>query len=289
MYDMYDVKVPTRLKSTQEWFGKIISTPLRAGSKIAEISSSGGSIVEEADEKIRPSPTLKPYERLQIYNQQYWWRLINNMQDNYPLVVRLFGYTDFNETIAVPYLIAYPPHHWSLDALGKNLPKWISDSYPADDKQLVYDAAALDLTYMELFFKPLLIPLSEDQFEETVYLQPHVQFFQFPYDLITFRDEMMAKQPDYWLDNPFPELKHTPQFLMLYRSLKGYTTYKCLSYEELTLLQLFQKGATIDAVCSFIETQSPEFRKNVEESLQQWFQDWTIRGILSAVDQERTG
>lgn len=286
---MYDPKVPTRLKSTQEWFGKIISTPLMPESKIAEISPSGRSIIEEAAEKISPSPTLKPFERIQIYNQQYWWRLINNMQENYPFVVRLFGYTDFNETIATPYLIAYPPHHWSLEALGKNLPKWISDSYPADDKQLVHDAAALDLAYMDLFFKSLLPPLTEDQFEQTIYLQPHVRFFEFPYDLMTFREEMMAKEPDYWLENPFPELKHVPQAFMLYRSLKGYTTYKRLSCEELTLLQLFQKGATIDTVCGHIEKQSPEFRKTVEETLQQWFQDWTIRGILSAADQERTG
>lgn len=279
---LFDPKVPTRLKATQEWFGKIISSPLAEGSKIADMTPSGGDIKDEAAERICPSPALKPYERIQIYNQQYWWRLINNMQDAFPFLLRLFGYTDFNNTIATPYLTAYPPRHWSLDALGRNLPQWISDFYNASDKQLVYDASVLDLSYMSLFFKPLLQILSEDQFDNVIYLQPHVAFFEFPYDLITFREEMMAKEPDYWLENPFPELKAVPQSLIIYRSLKGHTTYKFLSRSEMTLLQLFQKGVTIDAVCGWIEMQASEFRREVELSLQQWFQDWTIRGILTS-------
>lgn len=288
---MYDPKVPEALKSTQEWFGKIISFPLKEHSTISEISPSGKNIVEEAAIKIRPSPTLKPYERLQIYNQQYWWRLLNAMQDSYPFAVRLFGYTDFNESIATPYLIAHPPYHWSLDALGKKLPQWISSSYHSNDKQLIYDAAVLDLAYLSLFFKPLLPVLAEDQFDGTIYLQPHVIFLEFPYDLMLFREEMMQQEPDYWINNPFPELKHASQSLILYRSLKGHTTYKILSSTEATLLKLFQKGTAIDTMCSWIEEQPLDFRKEVEESLQQWFQDWTIRGVLTAdgTYQERTG
>lgn len=284
---LYDPKVPPRLKATQEWFGKIISSPLVADSKISELTPSGGNIKEEAEARISPSPTLKPYERIQLYNQQYWWRLISNMQDTFPFIVRLFGYTDFNDTIATPYLIAYPPSHWSLDVLGSNLPKWISDSYHANDKQLVHDAALLDIFYLSLFFKPLLKVLSEDQFDSTIYLQPHVTFLEFPYEIVAFRDAMLEQEPDHWIDNPFPELKRVPQSLILYRSLKGHTTYKCLSSAEMTLLKLFQKGTTLDAVCEWIETQSSEFRSEVEQSLQKWFQDWTIRGILThEIDQK---
>lgn len=282
MSDRYDSKVPQSLRLTQEWFGKIISSPLAPESKIAEKSPSGGDIGKEAALKIRPSPTLQPHERLQIYNQQYWWRMISTLQDTYPFLVRMFGYSDFNESIAIPYLIAFPSSHWSLDALGKDLPQWILDSYSASDKQLVYDASCLDLAYLSLFFKPLLPVPSQDQFDETLFLQPHCLFLQFSYDLMTFREEMVAHEPDHWLNHPFPELKHVPQSLILYRSLKGYTTYKCLCPSEKALLQLFQKGSTVDAVCSWIEEQSPEFRKTAEQSLQQWFQDWMIRGILSA-------
>jgi hypothetical protein len=285
---LYDPKVPEALKLTQEWFGKIISSPL-LGSKIAKISPAGGDIIEESAAKICPSPTLKPYERLQIYNQQYWWRLLTAMQDSYPFAVRLFGYSDFNAAIGIPYLTAYPPCHWALDALGKNLPKWLSEHYCGNDKQLVYDAAVLDLAYLSLFFKPLLPILADDEFDQTIYLQPHAAFLHFPYDLISLREAMIQQEPDYWLDNPFPELIHTPQSLLLYRSLKGYTTYKCLSLAEFALLQLFQKGSTVDSACGWIEQQSPEFRKEAEESLQKWFQDWTIRGILTnATDQKRT-
>lgn len=276
---MYDEKVPAALKSTQEWFGKIISTPLQEDQTIAPITPSGKSIQEEADLTILPSPTLKPYERIQIYNQQYWWRLLNILQDTYPFTVRIFGYSDFNDSLATPYLIDFPPNHWSLDTLGDLLPEWIQSSYTADDKPLVYDASILDQAYLSLFFVPLLPPLSGD-LEGTIYLQPHVVFLQFPYDLLTFRMKMMEQEPDYWLEQPFPELEHTPQSVILYRSLKGHTTYKIMTPFEMDLLKLFQKGTTIDMICDWIEEQSLEFRQEAEIHLQEWFQDWTIRGLL---------
>lgn len=105
----FDAKVPFKLKKTQLWFGSIIGRPIDEDSKMNPISPAGQPIEIEACDFIRPSPTLRPAQRIQIYNQQYWWRLLSSMHETFPLVTRLFGYHDFNKIIAIPYLVKFPP------------------------------------------------------------------------------------------------------------------------------------------------------------------------------------
>lgn len=155
----YDTKVPIKLKKIQHWFGSIIGRPIDEDSRMNPLSPSGNPMELEAYDFIKPSPTLRPAQRIQIYNQQYWWRLINHMHESFPLVIRLFGYHDFNRTIAIPYLVSYPPTHWSLNQLGDKLPQWVEEEYQADDKQLVYDAVRVDWAFSHSFVAAELEPI----------------------------------------------------------------------------------------------------------------------------------
>src|SRR4051812_44875922 len=107
----FDAAVPTQLKRMQEWFASIITRPVDEESRINPLSPEGVPMEQEACRYITPSATLLPAQRIQIYNQQYWWRLLSIMHELYPLVTRLFGHRDFNQTIAIPYLVKYPPSH----------------------------------------------------------------------------------------------------------------------------------------------------------------------------------
>ncbi|MCE5319184.1 MAG: DNA-binding domain-containing protein, partial [Parachlamydia sp.] len=147
----YDSKVPTPLKETQQWFGSIIARPVDGNSCMDPISPSGQPIQVEASQYIRPSPTLQPAQRIQIYNQQYWWRLLNALQESFPLVTRLFGCHDFNISIGMPYLQKYPPCHWTLNVLGDNLPAWVEEYYSDDDRKLIRDAALIDCAFCHSF------------------------------------------------------------------------------------------------------------------------------------------
>ncbi len=108
MRENANISIPPGLKSVQEWFGNVISSPLEDNNYIKTIAPSGYLIAEEAARYIIPTPNLRAHQRIQIYNQQYWWRLLKAMHESFPLVTRLFGYHAFNETIAIPYLYKYP-------------------------------------------------------------------------------------------------------------------------------------------------------------------------------------
>lgn len=277
---MFDQKAPEHLRLVQEWFGEIITQPL-VNEYIATTAPSGLSIQEEACLNIVPSPTLKPHERIQIYNQQYWWRLLGVLQDSYPCLTRLFGQNDFNTAIGVPYLLKHRPDSWSLNELGDKLPAWIQDTYINDDAALVSAAATVDAAFHALFYIPLKAPLSPEQIESKLLLQPHVKLFAYPFDIFTFRQELLLQPINYWVEAPFPNLKKGPFYTLLFRTLKGNTAWKSIQKSEYCLLQNFQKGCTLDAACTWLEEQPDEIRTQAEENLEKWFHEWSSKGLLT--------
>lgn len=280
---LFDQLVPKNLLEVQKWFGAVISTPLEKGDLISPISPSGHSIIEEANAFILPSEGLEPFERIQIYNQQYWWRLLTILQDAFPCVVRLFGYHDFNDLIAVPYLARYPADDWSLNTLGSKLVPWIEEFYNQEDKPLVLDAARLDFSYQLIFFQPdypRLDATSEAFSVKPLYMQPSSYLINFSYDMVEFRKNLLKNEPEHWIENPFPELNKEPTFNLIYRSPTGRFKTKTISEIESRLLTNFQNGMTIDGLCEWVEKQPAPFRKETEEHLQNWFQEWTVLGIL---------
>lgn len=282
---------PDNLRTTQEWFGAIIGRSLTKEDKINPIAPNGMTIVKEAAKYIVPSPTLKPYQRIEIYNQQYWWRLLNTMQTNFPLVTRLFGASSFNNTIAVPFLVKYPPNHWSISYLGNRLPQWIQEEYRDTDKQLVYDAAYLDYIFAESFladqlpfldFNSLAQQDPDALLKKPFRLQPHFFLIQFDYDMPAFRELMVKEDEDYWIEHPFPELKKDKTyFFAIFRNLKNNISWKAIEKEEFMLLGQFKDGISIEAACDWIEVQEPAVQQIMESKLQQWLQDWTKYGWLT--------
>lgn len=283
--------VPEAMKETQEWFASIITRPLMEDGKINPIAPSGTVIAKEATRYIIPSPTLRPHQCMQIYNQQYWWRLLNTMQTNFPLVLRLFGHYAFNESIAIPYLVKYPPGHWSLTYLGEHLLEWVEKDYHQPDKRLVYHAAYLDGVYSASFLSqqfPLLDfnVLSQNDPEALLMmpfcLQPHIHLAEFEYDLPTFREVLMKEEPEHWLDNEFPPLpKDKTYHFVIFRNSNQNVAWKEIALEESLLLQQFKKGLSIHSACEWIEQLDPSKQEYMASHLQQWMQDWARFGWLT--------
>lgn len=290
----FDLRAPTYLKEAQQWMASIIVRPIDMQNNMHPISPTGNRMEEEAMHYIAPSWSLKPHQRIELYNQQYWWRLLNVLHDMFPLVVRLFGYADFNQTIGFPYLVKYPPKHWSLNALGENFCRWVLEEYPHDDRQLIYDAAAIDWGYDRSFIAAALPPLSIKEgcdlssiATSKFFLQPWLFFFEFSYDLFKFRDELLEHTPDAWIDMDFPPLDKGKKHFALCRAPSGHIIWSEISEGEFLLLNRFKKGASITDACKWLEKQNSEIVQQALEQIQMWFHQWVARGWFS-LEQQKT-
>lgn len=286
----FDPHVPKDLQTTQEWFASIITRPLDCGSNMELISPTGQSMEKEVPQFIMPSPTMKPHERIEIYNQQYWWRLLACLHDTFPLTTRLFGYAVFNHTIGVPYLDKYPANHWSLSQLGARLLQWVDEEYHASDRIFVLDAVRADWTFDFLItvapytqIDPSILQAGDifQLIEDELYLQSYVEVFHFPYNLLDFRRQCIEEEGDYWLDHDFPNLeKDRDYYFVMYRSLSNRILWKEISAGEYYILNNFKKGATIHSTCVELEKQGGNLYNEAVKNIAIWFQEWMARRWL---------
>lgn len=287
----FDQKVPIQLKDLQVWFGKVIQQPIDDNSQINSIAPSGTKIEQEACQYVAPSRTLRPHQRIQLYNQQYWWRLLTNLQEIYPFVTRLFGHHDFNRKIAVPYLKKYPPRHWSMNKLGESLPFWIDKCYKESDKKLIYDCSRLDHAYNQIFFEKQLPSLNElvkgkdiaGFLDVEVKLQPFIHLFQFKSNLFQFRTDMLKQEVEYWCQNEFPSLEKEKDLynFILFRDSHLNIGWKEIEPEEYTILLRFKRGTSIEGLCEWLERQDAKTNRIAGLKLQTWLQSWVVNEWLT--------
>lgn len=257
----------------QRWFGGVISAPLTERGKIQPITASRAPIEQEASLFIEPNKDLTSAQRIEIYNQQYWYRLLAVLQETFSQLSRLFGYDDFNTEIAIPYLTASPPSSWTLHALGDTLYSWLDKTYSEADKDRVLSACEIDWAFHTSFLSPAHTPITgtpEETFTRQLQLAPHVHLIDHPFDMIGLRDIFLTQSIEYWCDNDFPKLDHTHTTCVIYRKPNNDVTWDRVEPPVVKLLKEFEHGTTIEALL--------EHEPN--ESIGSWLQEWIIKGWL---------
>ena len=147
-------EIPSSLEEMQHWFAGLITSPILQ-SDADQIPLFPPDVIPEIRKKIASSPTLRSEERLGIYRQQYWWRLISVMQELFPSLVALLDYEEFNRLIAEPYLSSHIPQDWFISNIGSDLPEWLKTSNLKNELPLS-ELAKLDLAYEQLLFAEIL-------------------------------------------------------------------------------------------------------------------------------------
>src|SRR5262249_33147020 len=80
----------------------------------------GGSMKRYAARYIKPNDRLTSFERLEIYNRQYWWRVLASMTEDFPGLRAVLGERRF-EDMCRAYLTACPSQSFTLRNLGARL------------------------------------------------------------------------------------------------------------------------------------------------------------------------
>jgi hypothetical protein len=277
------VEIPLEVKNLQEWFASIIVRPITENEGVDPVSASGSSIKKEAAYFILPSHCLEPHQRIEIYNKQYWWRLISVMQKNFPLTLRLLGYTKF-EKISVQYLLKYPPDYWSLTVIGRNFPDWIKGNYEFNDLELIFYAAETDLYF---YFSSIAshfpsiskeVVAGKNFLNENINLQPYVFLLKSSYDLPVLREIILKSDPEDWKDRQIPKIMQNDLYFVIFRNNKNNISWKKISQEEYLLLRFFKNGANILKACDWIALQESFFQEIMTKKFHIWIQSWTQLG-----------
>ena len=113
------------LRELQRIAGAAIMRPLGAR-RMDKTWIDGRDTRKVVGEFIKPNDRLTSYERIEIYNRQYWFRLIDCLYDDYPGLLAILGQKKFSKLVET-YLQHYPSRCFTLRNLGRSIEKYIGE------------------------------------------------------------------------------------------------------------------------------------------------------------------
>src|SRR5208282_2340664 len=118
-------QTPRQYLELQRLMAGAVMLPLAPDGGMRARSPSGRAMRAVAAEFIKPNDRLTSFERLEIYNRQYWFRLKDCFYDDYPGLRAVLGDRRF-ERMACAYLEKHPSQSFTLRNLGSRLVKFLA-------------------------------------------------------------------------------------------------------------------------------------------------------------------
>jgi Putative DNA-binding domain len=255
------------------------------------------STAKIAEGFIKPSKTLSSFERIEIYNRQYWYRVLDCIWEDFPGVLAILGKDKFVE-LSEAYLVAFPSNSFALQDLGENLPAFMKDNpqFSVPYSRMAYETALVEWADIKAHtartYSP---PLPEDgpKIQSGLLqlkLQPHLSLFSLHYAIDDFLVDHKKDLPLHLVSNAVTEKKHsaskrtTPNaeriYLMVHRIGSDVYFTRATHSDYLTLLPLID-GATLEDACAYAYSRLKGCeRQALADNLNHSFSEWTRKKLL---------
>lgn len=288
------------LEQLQREMGAAVMQPLTPDEQMQEHDTTGrwhGRPMESiAGEFIRPNSRLTAFERLEIYNRQYWFRLQTAFHEDFPGLRAVVGAERF-ETLMNAYLTAHPSRSFTLRNLGSKLLDWLTQNshYAGRSLALALDVIRVEWACIEAFDNAELLPLSLEEVaalgaDSRLALQPHVQLLALGYpadDLVLDmhrkqkRESSEAGTKAETFDVEWKPLRLSKRatWMAVHRADMS-LYYKRLSREEFQTLAAIQQGRTVPDALEAGFAGSRTSAANRVRLVQQWFTNWAELGWI---------
>lgn len=245
---------------------------------------------------IKPNDRLTSFERLEIYNRQYWFRLKDCFYEDYPGLRAILGDRRF-ERLACAYLERHPSQSFTLRNLGRQLVKFleVEPRWIAPHRKIAMDMARLEWAHVEAFDNEAMPPLKTDDLltlnpaRIQLKLQPYITLLKLQHEVDDFlilvkhgaglRSEAsnaMERQRKRLRTRLTQRLKPKAVYLAVHRHLDS-VYYKRLEAGQFHLLSALQENASLEeAFVKLAELEPVSFVLGA--GIKQWFEDWASLG-----------
>lgn len=256
------------LLELQRRMSEDVQRPLTRSFDMQTETEDGRSMSDLADSYVKPNDRLTSFERLEIYNRQYWFRVIGAVSEDFPALGAVLGAKKF-DSLVIAYLKENPSTSFTLRNLGARLPQWLEGhpEFAPTRHALLLDVARLEWAYVESYDRAALAPLIEDDFRElaedsTLLLQPHLHLLdlQYPVDELVLAVHKETPDSDI-MSNAVSERRQTTRLRLprmrrsvIYLAVHRFDNsvyYRRIDREAFLLLSALQKqeklGTAIEA------------------------------------------
>ncbi len=287
------------LAELQRQMAAAIMMPLTADEDMRSHAADGRPMTAVAAGFIAPNSQLTPFERLEIYNRQYWYRVLDALAEDFPVLRSVVGSRAF-EQLSIEYLTAHPSRSFSLRNLGSKLAEWLAahPKFAGRRQRLALDVARIEWAFVEAFDNAERTPLTLDQIAtldggSALGLQPHLRLLALDYaadDLVLSLHKQQKRGATEagvkHEDGPeppvrLPRLRRRPTWLAAHR-FDNAVYYRRLEREEFLTLGAIRAGMGLGEAlqAGFNESAKPEARRPA--LVRAWFAHWAELGWICA-------
>lgn len=293
------------LDVVQRWMQAVIVHPLGVERGLASPQAREEIDVplDDLETLVLPSRSQSSAERLGIYANAYYARLLECLQAEFPMLARAVGKEAFHQ-FALHYLQRYPSRSYTLGRLGAKFAQFLDETRPQQDPlaeaakpswpDFLVDLATLEWTFDEVFDGPGMeteTPLSVERLtsipqdrwgDARLFPAPCLRLlaFRFPVNAyyVALRKEQGAGP-----SRLLAEL--TPQAAWMAVGRRDYIVRRYeLNREQHDLLAALVSGVPLGEAVARVVPEDESDAEQFASSLRDWFAWWTAEGFFRDVE-----
>jgi hypothetical protein len=286
-----------KLLKLQRTMSRAVMQPLTADERSQRTAPDGSAMRAYASRFIKPNDRLTSVERLEIYNRQYWFRLLSSMAEDFPGLRSVLGEKRF-DAMCKAYLVDCPSTSFTLRNLGSKLESWLRKhpNWAGEKQPVALDIVRLEWADIEAFDGAAEPPLEAGDLAGLpgenlrLKLQPYVRLlsFRYPVDDLLLAVRKEDEDTDF-ASNAFQEkrkrkrvqavakLEPAPIFLVVHR-VDFSVYFRRIAAEEFAILTALRDGKTLGQAIEVAFTKSKVIESQRSALVQQWFQNWATLG-----------
>jgi hypothetical protein len=274
-----------------------VMTPLTPSERMRSVAPDGRSLRSLANKIIKPNDRLSSFERMEIYNRQYWFRVLSGFGEDFPGLRAVLGTRAFDK-IAQAYLKDCPSRSFTMRNIGSQLEAWLKKhpKLAGRKQQLAVDMVRLEWADITAFDGARETPLKPADLAEAnpaklrLRLQPHLSLLdlQYPVDDLLLEVRKHSEEVSV-ASNAFSErhktkrvtaiarMKPSSIFLAVHR-MDEEVYFRRLELEEFSILSRLRDGRPLNAAIESALHKSTTPADTRPLLIQKWFQTWSTLG-----------
>jgi hypothetical protein len=295
-----EIKSRAQLRELQRVMTGALFRPLNAQWGMQKRWTDGAPMEALASEFIKPNDRLSSFERLEIYNRQYWFRILDCLYDDYPGLRAVIGERKFMK-LATAYLTRYQSDSYTLRDLGNRLEQFLREEpqWSAPRQELALDMVRFEWAQVVAFDGPANPPVTPDDILDTpasklrLNLQPYLSLLELNFAVDDFliavkkgESDVLRGEASNAMDGAPKAAKHRKRVrlpkpgkihLAVHRH-DNMLFYKRMDPEAFAILSSLARGVTVEDAC--VEAVTVSERPNIDWSTQikEWFDTWSALG-----------
>ena len=282
---------PQSLDVVQRWFQAVVTHPggVESGVESAEAQALIRLPRGELEAVVRRSRNLTAAERIGIYANAYYARLLECVGECFPVLKTAVGEEVFSG-FAFEYLQRYPSRSYTLDRLGESFPRFLEETRPGPEDggpppgevgwpDFLIDLAALEWTLAKVFDGPgtegqtLLTPEALQAFPAERFAGARLV----PVNAWFTAVRQAAEGEEVPLPDPAPEYTAITRRDFVVRRYS-------ISHPQHALLAALQSGATVAESLAAAAAVTDLDDDALAAELRSWFRLFTAEGFFQAIE-----